>query len=186
MRQEISNILAKIKEEDLVQSVPSVSKLNGQLLYSLVLASGAKNMIELGTARGYSTIWIAAALEKTGGKIVTIDYSEPTLRDAEEHFRLAHLESHIETRLGNARIHLKEFAPESIDAIFLDCEKKATAEFFRTSWELLRPGGWILVDDVRKFAYKMEGFFETLADMGVEYEMLDTDPDDSVIFARKP
>lgn len=170
----------------MANQVPSISLLSGQVLHSLVLASGARRMLELGTARGYSSIWIAAALEENGGNLITIDYSEPTLREAEAHFREAKLDHIMQTRLGNARIHLREFPPESFDAIFLDSEKKATAEFFEVCWGLLKSGGWIVVDDVKKFAYKMVGFPEMLAKLEVKYQILATDPDDGILFAKKP
>ena len=186
MKQSVVAVLEKIKAEDLIESVPSVSPLNGKILRSLVLASGAKNMLELGTARGYSTIWIASALEVTGGKLTTIDYSEPTLMEAIKHIQEAGYSHIVETKLGNARKYFEDFAPESFDAIFLDSEKKATAEFFRICWGLLKSGGWIIVDDVQKFAHKMVGFTETLEELGVDAEYLPTDADDSILFARKP
>lgn len=76
-------------------------------------------------------------------------------------------------------------AGTTFDAAFVDGEKRSTVPFLRAVWPLVRPGGWIVVDDAIKFRWKMEGLDEWLADYGAEHEFVRTDPDDGVLVIRK-
>ena len=80
-------------------NVPSV---DGQTLYNLIIKGNYKTALEIGTSTGHSGIWIAWALSKTGGKLITIDIDEKRHNTAVENFKQAGLSEFIDARLADA------------------------------------------------------------------------------------
>ena len=80
----------------------NVPASDGKLLYDLIVKNNYTQALEIGTSTGHSGIWIAWALSKTGGKLITIDISESRHKEALENFKKAGLEEYIDARLGDA------------------------------------------------------------------------------------
>lgn len=84
------DFLATLRAYGYENEVPNVSSTMGRLLHDLVLLSSTSRVLELGTANGYSTIWMASALreldakEKKERKLITVDVSEPSYKQAIE------------------------------------------------------------------------------------------------------
>ncbi len=70
---------------------------------------------------------------------------------------------------------------QRFDIIFIDGAFRMTREFYDLSVPLLEKGGMIIIDDVIKFRWKMNGFYEYLDSLGVNYEIIQTDPDDGIM-----
>ena len=71
------------------------------------------------------------------------------------------------------------------ECIFIDGAFRMTRDFFDLSYPLLLPGGIMIIDDVIKYRWKMEGFHEYLESLGISYEIIQTDEDDGIMFIRK-
>src|SRR5206468_5807726 len=69
------------------ENVPIIGPVEGQFLYTLALAAGAKDMLDVGTAIGYSAVWLALAARETGGRVVTIENDPARAAWAEAYFR---------------------------------------------------------------------------------------------------
>ena len=80
----------------------NVSITDGRILYDLVLENDFKRAVEIGTSTGHSAIWIAWALSKTGGKLITIEIDKERYLKAKANFKKAGLEDYIDARLGDA------------------------------------------------------------------------------------
>ncbi len=80
----------------------NVPSIDGQLLYDIIIKNNYKSALEIGTSTGHSGIWIAWALSKTGGKLITIDIDEGRYKTALENFRQAGLSEYIDARLADA------------------------------------------------------------------------------------
>jgi predicted O-methyltransferase YrrM len=122
----------------------------GKLLQLLVRITGARNVLEIGTLGGYSTIWLARALPPSG-KIITLE-AEPRHADiARANFARAGVTGVIELRLGRALDTLPKIAAEGrgpFDVIFIDADKENNPEYFAWALKLSRPGSLIVVDNV--------------------------------------
>lgn len=108
----------------------NISYEDGKILYDLVLEGNCKNIIEIGTSSGLSTIWLAWAAAKTGGKVLTIEVHEDRLNAALENFKKAGVADYIETRFGNAH----EVVPElkgPVDFVFCDANKDWYLKYFK-------------------------------------------------------
>lgn len=122
----------------------------GKLLMLLAQMIGARNILEIGTLGGYSTIWLARALP-SDGKIVTLEASEKHAQVARKNFELAGVSNVIELRMGRAVDSLAQLAAERrgpFDLIFIDADKEHNTEYFQWGLKLSRPGSLIIVDNV--------------------------------------
>jgi predicted O-methyltransferase YrrM len=127
-----------------------VSPSQGKLLHLLARSLGARNILEIGTLGGYSTIWMARALP-AGGRVVTLEAAAQHAEVARANFSRAGLAESIELRLGAALRTLPELAAEGrgpFDLIFIDANKSTMAEYFDWSLKLSRPGTVIIADNV--------------------------------------
>ena len=100
----------------------NVSAADGKILYDLIIAHNYKKALDIGTSTGHSAIWIAWALSKTGGKLITIEINERRYRQALENFEEAGLSDYIDARLADAH----DLVPElkgPFDFVFCDADK---------------------------------------------------------------
>jgi caffeoyl-CoA O-methyltransferase len=124
----------------------SVSANQGKFLQVLAKTCNARNILEIGTLVGYSTIWMARALPK-GGKLISLEY-EPRHADvAERNIDRAGLSNVVEIRVGKA-LDLLPKLTGPFDMIFIDADKPPYKEYFEWAMKLSRPGTLIVADNV--------------------------------------
>jgi len=125
-------------------NVPSV---DGQLLYDLIIKGNFKSALEIGTSTGHSGIWIAWALSKTGGKLITIEIDESRHRRALENFKEAGLSEYIDARLADAHSLVKELKGP-FDFVFSDADKDWYKNYFIDIDPKLKAGGCFTAHNV--------------------------------------
>jgi caffeoyl-CoA O-methyltransferase len=124
----------------------SVSANQGKFLQVLAKTCNARNILEIGTLVGYSTIWMARALPK-GGKLISLEY-EPRHADvAKRNIDRAGLSNVVEIRVGKA-LDLLPKLTGPFDMIFIDADKPPYKEYFEWAMKLSRPGTLIVADNV--------------------------------------
>jgi caffeoyl-CoA O-methyltransferase len=107
----------------------NIPTADGQMLYDLILKGNYKSALEIGTSTGHSGIYIAWALSKTGGKLITVEIDEARYKTALENFKQAGLSEYIDARLGDAHTLVKEFK-EPFDFVFSDADKDWYKNYF--------------------------------------------------------
>jgi predicted O-methyltransferase YrrM len=128
----------------------NVSPAQGKLLHLLARAQGARNILEIGTLGGYSTIWLARALP-AGGRLITLEANPKHAAVARANIARAGLTRVVELRLGLAIETLPQLAAERLgpfDLIFIDADKPGYPEYLPWALELSRPGSLIIADNV--------------------------------------
>lgn len=128
----------------------SVSPNHGKLLHLLARLVNARAILEIGTLGGYSTIWLARALQP-GGRLVSLEYEPKHAKLAQENIARAGLQGMVEIRIGVALETLPTIAAEKIgpfDLIFIDADKVSTPDYFQWALKLSRVGSLIVVDNV--------------------------------------
>jgi predicted O-methyltransferase YrrM len=128
----------------------NVSPVQGKLLHLLVRAIGARNVLEIGTLGGYSTIWLARALPD-GGRLISLEADARHAEVARANIARAGLQAEVEVRLGMALDTLPELAAEGrepFDFVFIDADKPNNAAYFDWALKFSRPGSIIVVDNV--------------------------------------
>lgn len=127
-----------------------VSSVQGKFLHLLVRIMGARNILEIGTLGGYSTIWMARALPE-GGRIITLEADPKHAEVARKNFARSGVENKVELRLGKALDTLPEVAADGrgpFDMFFIDANKSNMPEYFEWSLKLARAGSVIIADNV--------------------------------------
>jgi len=107
----------------------NISAADGQLLFDLIVKGNYKSALEIGTSTGHSGIWIAWALSKTGGKLITIEFDESRQKTALQNFKEAGLSEYIDSRLANAHSLVKELKGP-FDFVFSDADKDWYKNYF--------------------------------------------------------
>jgi caffeoyl-CoA O-methyltransferase len=126
----------------------SISPNQGKFLQVLALLANAKNILELGTLAGYSTIWMARALPPQG-KLITLEYDPKHAAVAQKNIDRAGLTQQVDIRVGKALDILPDLQAEApFDMIFIDADKPPYAEYFQWAIRLSRPGTLIIADNV--------------------------------------
>jgi caffeoyl-CoA O-methyltransferase len=128
----------------------SVSPNQGKFLQLLAILCNAKNILELGTLAGYSTIWMARALPKDG-RLITLEADPKHAAVAQNNIDRAGLAGQVQIRTGKALDVLPQLVAEGagpFDMIFIDADKPPYAEYFQWALRLSRPGTLIVADNV--------------------------------------
>jgi caffeoyl-CoA O-methyltransferase len=118
----------------------SVPESDGKLLYDLVIKNHYTKALEIGTLTGYSALWIARALSKTGGRLITIEIDAGRYRRALANFKAAGLSAYIDARLADAHDLVKELTGP-FDFVFCDADKDWYKNYFIALYPKLDVGG---------------------------------------------
>lgn len=118
----------------------NVPASDGKILYDLILKNGYKKALEIGTSTGLSTIYIAWALSKTGGKVITIEIDRGRHRQALANFREAGLSEYVDARHADAH-ELVKALKGPFDFVFCDADKDWYKNYFVDLYPKLEKGG---------------------------------------------
>ena len=125
----------------------NIPSADGQLLHDIIVKNNYKSALEIGTSTGHSGIWIAWALSKTGGKLITIEIDEGRHKRALENFRQAGLSEFIDARLADAHKLVKELKGP-FDFVFSDADKDWYKNYFTDIDPKLKVGGCFTAHNV--------------------------------------
>ncbi len=128
------------------QQLPLIDAEVGALLRVLVTAIGARRVLEIGTAVGYSGIWLAAALPKDG-MLVTMEKDPERAKVAKANFARAGLSDKVNIMIGDAQLLMAKVAGP-FDLIFQDGHKPLYGPLLDRLVDLLRPRGLLVTDNV--------------------------------------
>jgi predicted O-methyltransferase YrrM len=128
----------------------NVSPTQGKLLHLLARMQPARNILEIGTLGGYSTIWLARALP-AGGRLITLEADPKHAAVARANLVRAGLAEVVELRLGRALDTLPQLLAEGcgpFDLVFIDADKPGYPDYFTWALKLTRRGSLIVADNV--------------------------------------
>lgn len=123
--------------------------VQGQLMRMLVQMSGAKDILELGTFTGFSAICMAAALPQDG-HLDTLEINDELEDLILEGFERAEVEEKTDLHIGDCKETLRRFREEGrqYDLVYMDANKREYCEYYELIFDMVRPGGLILADNV--------------------------------------
>ena len=144
-------VLADMEAQAERDNVPVIGPLVGRFIYTLALAATAKDILDVGTATGYSAMWLALAAQQNGGLVVTLEKDPSRAAYAEAYFRQANLAGVCAVRRGDA-LTIMRGMQESFDLIFLDVltqfdNPETALQMLDLCVTLLNPGGLLLSDN---------------------------------------
>lgn len=159
-----SYIIGKIEEKDSLilemedfaheNNVPIVTKEVAEYLKFIVKTHKVKNILEVGTAIGYSGILMAKEIVEQDGKLYTIEIDEERYNQAQENIKKSGLNNIVSIK-GDAVEEIKKIE-ENFDFVFIDASKGHYMDFFEDSIKLLNKNGIIFIDNImfRGYLYK--------------------------------
>jgi predicted O-methyltransferase YrrM len=138
-----------VQEEALRNGVGylNVSVNDGRMLRLLSEATGAKNVVEVGTSTGISGLWFCLALQKTGGRLTTFEYDSGRAATARANFKKAGVDQLVTVIEGDAHQTVSRLK-DPIDVLFIDADKEGYPDYLNKLAPLVRPGGLILAHNV--------------------------------------
>lgn len=159
-------VLRRLEEEDAsdrtdgtprAQRLRSVTPEVGRLLHLLVKLTGAREILEIGTSGGYSTIWLASAAREPGGRVTTLEIDPKKIKRARRNLADAGVEDIVAIVEGDAR-RTVETLEGPFDLVFLDAEKDLYLDLLKRLVGLLRPGGVLVADNLLSHAEELAPF----------------------------
>jgi predicted O-methyltransferase YrrM len=149
-------VLARMEAEDAAERAAgtphterslAVGPDSGRLLFALVAPNAGCEVLEIGSSRGYSTIWLAGAARILGGRVVSLEEDHAKVDAWRRNITDAGLEEWVELVEGDARQTLPELE-DGFDVVFLDAWKDDYELLFGLARQKLDPGGIVVADNV--------------------------------------
>jgi caffeoyl-CoA O-methyltransferase len=144
---ETEALLKELEEEATREAIPIVGPVVGELLFILARATGAAAILELGTATGYSGIFLGRACAPNRGRVISLEQDEAMAARARTNLSRAGLAEVVEVRVGEA-LTLLAGITGPFDLIFLDIDKESYRPALAQAQRLLRIGGLLVADNV--------------------------------------
>jgi caffeoyl-CoA O-methyltransferase len=138
-------VIAEMEEYAAKNDVPIIGPAVARLMTLLVQVSGAKRIFEMGSAIGYSTIWLARAAG-SGAEVFYTDGDPKNAQRAQEYFRKAGVAKRIKVGVGNALDLIKKTTGK-FDLVFNDIDKRQYPDALRSALPKLRRGGLLVTDN---------------------------------------
>ncbi len=157
--QDVEGVLKQIRAADKGQL--AVSEEDGRFLRLVVASTGAKRVLEIGAASGYSAIWMGLGLRDTGGKLVTIEYDATRAKEAADNVRRAGLQDVVQVIAGDAFTEIPKLQG-NFDVVFLDAWKPDYKKFFDLVFPRVTPGGLFLAHNVINKKGEMRDFLSAI------------------------
>jgi predicted O-methyltransferase YrrM len=153
----------------------------------LVKITKAKNILEIGCANGYSTIWLAEAAEENKGKITAIDFCKPIFESAKINISEAGFSDIVDLHFGDALDMIPAIKkPKKFDMVFVDGEKRSYPDFWNAIQGRLSDNAVIVFDDIIAFPDKTAKFMEKIKNViGFDQVILPIDKNDGILLLYK-
>lgn len=155
----IESVLKSIKAAD--KGELAVSEEDGRFLRVLIAARGAKSVLEIGAASGYSGIWLGLGARESGGRVVAIEYDPQRAKEAAANIKRAGLTDVVQVVHGDAFKEIPKL-PGTFDFVFLDAWKPDYKKFFDMVFPRLNPGGVFTAHNAVNKKSEMEPFLNTV------------------------
>ena len=181
MKDSISNVLEELEKQSSLEKarkvdVPqkdrmlAITKDTGELLNMILRLKNARNMLEVGTSTGYSTIWCAEAISENSGKIITIEQNPDKIKRANENFQKAGISDTVIIKEGMAikileELNMKDKNQNFFDFVLIDADKENIKEYFDLILPMVTIGGVIVTDNMlypEKYRQDMKKFSDYL------------------------
>jgi predicted O-methyltransferase YrrM len=135
----------------------TINHETGEFLYNLIIKHGYKKVLEIGTSIGYSGLWFASALRKTGGKLYTVESNDERYEIARKNFNEAEVLDIVQQLKGHAP---DVEVPDMVDFLFLDATKFEYKYYLSTYLFHMKKGGMIVADNAISHAEDMKVYRE--------------------------
>jgi predicted O-methyltransferase YrrM len=152
-------VLARIEAEEPRSPGIPVAPTTGRFLFSVCAPQTDCEVLEIGAGRGYSTIWLAAAVRHLGGRVLSLEREPSCIADWHRNIADTGVEDWADLVEGDARETLPSI-DDVFDVVFLDAANKYYEELFQLARSKLEPGALVIADDVTLHADMLRAYSE--------------------------
>ena len=150
------------QQTDRIQRYRNVEPESALFLAMQIHIQQSKEILEIGTSTGYSTLWLAHAVQQTQGRVTTLEIDAARTAQAQHHAQELGLDDVIDFWVGDAEKYLTK-TTQQYDFIFLDAERDAYVGYWAFLQKMLNPcGGVLIVDNVISHAAQVKCFIELI------------------------
>lgn len=136
----------------------NITRETGEFLNVLVRATGAQQILEIGTSNGYSTLWLADAAISIGGSVTTVEIAMHKFMLAQKNFDRAGVKKSIKLLHDDAEQVLSHSPDTCFDLIFLDSKRSEYVDWWTHLKRVLQPGGLLVVDNATSHMEELTSF----------------------------
>jgi predicted O-methyltransferase YrrM len=144
-------------QTDRAKKMLNIAPDTGRLLWILVVSTAAKRVLEIGTSNALSTIWLADAVRRTGGSVVTLERSPSKIEMARKNLTEAGVAEYVHIEEGDALASLKELSGP-FDLVFLDADRPQYLAYLDEVVPKIKRGGLLVTDNVVSHAEELAAF----------------------------
>lgn len=171
MNETLANLLKELEQfsvendsrvKDRALKMLNITRDTGPFLVLLIRALKAKRVLEIGTSNGYSTLWLAHAVEPLGGAVTTVEISPFKVEMARKNFSRAQFQSLITIERMDAGVYLRTQPRERFDFMFLDSYRAEYPMWWHDIQRVLAPGGVIVCDNAMTHAHEFKPFTDVI------------------------
>ena len=144
-------------QTDRAKKMLNIAPDTGRLLWILVASVGARSVLEVGTSNALSTIWLADAVRRTSGSVVTLERSTSKIEMARKNLTAAGVAEYVQIKEGDALASLKELSGP-FDLVFLDADRPQYLAYLEQIVPKIRKGGLLVTDNVVSHAEELRDF----------------------------
>jgi predicted O-methyltransferase YrrM len=159
-------------EQDRSKKMLNLEPDTAQLMSVLVRSSRRKQLLEIGTSNGYSTLWLAWAVRATEGHVISIDRDEQKLLQADINLQRAHLRKYVDLFHGDATQILTTF-PGSFDFVLFDADRISAPKQLALLLPKLAPDVFVLADNALSHPDEIAGYLAAIKEaQGFEHMII--------------
>lgn len=177
------DFIARLRWYGQQNKIPNITDTNAKFLRDLIWIKGAKNMLEIGTANGFSAIHFGLELQKVGGRLTTIEFCESSYQEALLNIKEVGLDDTVSVIYGDALDEIPKL-PGYFDFVFIDAMKRRTVDFLHLTRNKIEPEWIIIIDDVIKFKDKMVWLDAFLQENNIAFNIIPIDGCDGIMMIR--
>ena len=178
----ILNFLEQLGASCEQRKIPLISRETQAILADILKKRQPKTCLEIGSAVGYSSIFIANIIQEWWGQLTSFEVAYPSYLEAQYNI--------YQTKLANITLYpfditklqsSRAILPKQSDFVFIDAQKSQYGSYLEKIQEKLSSENTILLDDILKYQTKLDWLYKFLKENQINYEIFESEPGDGVM-----
>jgi predicted O-methyltransferase YrrM len=166
MKEETHKVLKKLESMSERESLPSIGPIKGKIISDVIQDYGPKNILEIGTLHGYSSILMGGLLpDDNAGKVITIEIDKENVKIARKNIEDAALANKVNVLIGSA-LEIVPKLHQNFDMVFLDATKQEYLKYLKLVERNLKKNAVVVADNVGIFEKSMNDYLEYVRNSG--------------------
>jgi len=173
--------LTKLRDQSIQRKIPIISQATQDFLSTILKKKKPKNILEIGSAICYSTIFFAQTIKERQGVITSFEISYPAYTEGLTNIKHSKSKNITLYPFNFSKITAKKLIKNNIDFVFIDAQKSQYWNFMMKIANISNQQTTIIIDDVIKYRSKLDSLYKYLNKNQVKYQVLQIESDDGIM-----